>query len=233
MRPARRVALPLLAITVLLTGCRSPDSECEHCSTASTASPEVTAEHTPGKQAPAIPANSYITDWISPANRRAFRDFSFTNQDGTKVQLSDLRGAPVAVSFIYTRCQNQRKCPLVAKSMAGLQTVLEEANVTPSPSLALITYDPEFDTPARLKSFGELYAMRNTKHAMLLQPEAQAKEDLFRNLNVSVNFNAQGVNLHGIQIILLDKLGRYVRTYHSLIWNNADVVGDLTRLASE
>ena len=75
------------------------------------------------------------------------------------VGLDDLRGAPIALSFIYTRCENERKCPLVARTMAALQAELDRANVLPRPRLALITYDPEYDTPKHLKDFGKEHGL--------------------------------------------------------------------------
>ena len=147
--------------------------------------------------------------------------------------VDDLRGAPVALSFIYTRCENERKCPLVAQTMATLQTKLERADIVPRPRLALITYDPEYDTPKHLKDFGEGHGLRFTDAVMLLRPDPDGKGRLFEELNVRVNFNDRGVNLHGVQLILLDKQGRFARAHHTLIWNNDAVLADLKRLARE
>lgn len=96
-----------------------------------------------------------------------------------------------------------------------------------------MTYDPEFDTPAELKAFASVHHFALNDSAMLLRPEPSEKEQLIVSLNVPVNYNEKGVNLHGIQLMLLDKRGRFVRAYHSLLWNNADVVADFVRLAGE
>lgn len=137
------------------------------------------------------------------------------------------------MSFIYTRCQNQRKCPLVARTMAELAAALAAASTTPAPKLLLLTYDPEYDTPAHLKSFARTHGFAETSNAMLLRPQPAARQALFSNLNVRVNYDDSGVNLHGIQLILLDKKGRHARSYHSVLWQNRDVLDDLSRLARE
>jgi cytochrome oxidase Cu insertion factor (SCO1/SenC/PrrC family) len=225
-------ALSLLTIFFALpfAGCqsvtdsmeRSCAAECAHCVTPVESKHDASAE------------NTYATEWLAPSKREpAIAMPPFQDQQGRKVTLADLRGAPIALSFIYTRCENQRKCPLVAKTMAELQTQLDRANVTPRPRLALITYDPEYDTPEHLKSFGETYGLRFTETAMLLRPETTRKQRLFDELNVRVNFNDRGVNLHGVQLILLDKQGRFVRAHHTLIWENAKVLEDLKHLAME
>jgi cytochrome oxidase Cu insertion factor (SCO1/SenC/PrrC family) len=205
-----------------LTGCHSSSElasvsagdECAHCVT------EVDNDA----------QTTYATEWLKPTERGAPVSLrSFQDQDGRSITANELRGAPLAVSFIYTRCENQRKCPLVAQTMAKLGAKLAEAKMTPRPRLALITYDPEYDTPEQLKAFGTTHSLQ----AMLLRPEPTAKEQLFKDLNVRVNFNERGVNLHGVQLILLDKQGRFVRAHHTLIWDNDKVLADLRQLAAE
>jgi cytochrome oxidase Cu insertion factor (SCO1/SenC/PrrC family) len=215
----------------LIVGCASAGStisasseSCPHCAAGSDASVDKAPES----------AAAFVTEWLSPDRRPSpVSGFKFENQAGEKLSLSDLHGAPVAVSFIYTRCENQRKCPLVAQTMAELDALLRHEALSPAPRVALITYDPEYDTPAQLRKFAQLNGMKSTSKAVLLRPEQQAKERLFKDLSVRVNYNERGVNLHGIQLILLDKQGRYVRTYHTLLWDNDQVARDLARLAAE
>jgi len=225
-RALRTIAILL---TLTLAACEkssdlahtSTDGECAHCVTA-------------GENREASPKSSYATKWVAPSERQSAVSMPpFQNQDGRAVTFDDLRGAPVALSFIYTRCENERKCPLVARTMAALQAELERANVAPRPRLALITYDPEYDTPKHLKDFGEGHGLRFTDAVMLLRPEPDRKQQLFEELNVRVNFNDRGVNLHGVQLILLDKQGRFARAHHTLIWDNDAVLADLKQLARE
>ena len=46
-------------------------------------------------------------------------------------------------------------------------------------------------------------------------------------LEIAVNFNSSGVNIHGLQLLLFDKHGRLARIYRTLIWDNAEVLNDL------
>ena len=226
MSKARGIAILL---TLTLAACeKSSDlehtpaaGECAHCATAR-------------ESREASPGTSYATKLLAPSERgTAILMPPFQNHDGRTVTFDDLRGAPLALSFIYTRCENERKCPLVARTMAALQAELERANVVPRPRLALITYDPEYDTPRHLKDFGEGHGLRLTDAVMLLRPEPDRKQRLFEELNVRVNFNDQGVNLHGVQLILLDKQRRFARAHHTLIWDNDAVLADLKQLARE
>jgi protein SCO1/2 len=64
------------------------------------------------------------------------------------VELDD--GRPVVLTFIYTTCTTV--CPVVTQVLARLQSRLgaERERV----SIALVTIDPENDTPARLAAYG-------------------------------------------------------------------------------
>ena len=222
--------LVTLCLMAMLSACAGSGPEtCPHCA-ASAASVASEGSDVVGTQ----PQSAFVSDWTLPEGRKlALQGFAFENQDGVKASFADLRGVPTAMSFIYTRCQNQFKCPLVAKTMAQLETAVDESNLSPKPRVLLITYDPEFDTPARLKAFGNSHGFRSDGSAMLLRPDPQTKKQLVESLDIAVNYNEGGVNLHGLQLILLDKEGRLARRYHSRLWDNADVMNDLARLAAE
>ena len=139
----------------------------------------------------------------------------------------------MAISFIYTRCTNPNKCARVSHTMAGLRAEAEKAGLAGKVRLLLVSYDPEFDTPAILKDYGAKHGVRCDDSLMLLRPDPTQKMKLFDHLDVAVNFNSSGVNIHGIQLYLFDKQGRLARTYRTLIWNNAEALADLQKLVAE
>ena len=100
-------------------------------------------------------------------------------------------------------------------------------------SRCAVTYDPDYDSPAVLTKFGTTHGLRFERNTLMLQPDSKQKDKLFKALNVGVNYNGQSVNLHSIQLMLFDSQGRYVRTYHSIMWNNQQVIEDLKRLLAE
>ena len=180
-------------------------------------------------------SQAIVTDWIPSSERTKHLpgEIWFTTQEGKKVKLQDLFGRPIALSFLYTRCDNPRKCPLVASTMGQLQKLLDERGLSHQVQLLLITYDPEHDSPVVLTRFGLAHGLRFDDSAIMLQPDSRQKEALFKDLNVGVNFDGPTVNLHSIQLMLFDSHGRCVRTYHRIIWNNDQVLGDLKRLLGE
>ena len=213
-----------LIASTILAGCQSASQRDVVDRCCDTNLPSIAAETRP---------SPYVSPWLSPDARAAGPDFTFQDQNSRSVRLRDFHGAPIALSFGYTRCQNQRKCPAVARSLGELQAELRTRPVTPRPLIALVTYDPEYDRPEVLKSFAEDHGIDPNSGAVLLRPTPEQTGDLFRALNVAVNYRDGLVNVHGIQLMLLDKQGRVARTYHSLMWDNSAVVKDLARLAAE
>ena len=222
----------LIAVAValaLVTGCQSPGR------TAKNESPEVCLDCARNPSNQKLAGTPFVTEWLTPSQRAApIRGISFQNQDGVGVSFQELRGAPAAISFVYTRHDdNEAKCPLVARTLGELALLVKDMPTSPKPSFLLLSYDPEFDAPSELKTFASIHGFGRMPRAMLLPPHLQTRELVFIDLKVRANHNERDVSLHGIQLILLDKEGRYVRTYHSLLWDNAQVLTDLARLAAE
>ena len=83
-------------------------------------------------------------------------DFSLVNQDAVPVTLSELRGRVVVVGFIYTRCPLPDYCPRVMTNLTSLRDRFRDRLGTDLVLLA-VTFDPQYDTPARMKEYGARY----------------------------------------------------------------------------
>ena len=175
------------------------------------------------------------TSWLEASERRKSLplDARVTTQDGVTFELGRLIGRPLAMSFVYTRCDNPYKCARVATTLAGLQRELERMGWTGRVRLCLVSYDPEYDTPARLTEYAARMGYGLGNESLVLQLDSRDRDRFFKELEVAVNFNASGVNIHGIQLMLFDRAGRLARVYHTLIWDNRLVLEDLERLSGE
>jgi protein SCO1/2 len=175
------------------------------------------------------------TIWQEPVARsKAWTgNYSVSDQDGKPLKLDDLVGKPLAVTFLYTRCTNPNKCPLAATTVAQLQKALRAAGLETNVRVLIVTYDPDYDSPAVLKRYAAEKGLECNDNLCFLRPDPADRSRLFGDLNVSVNYNGMGVNIHGLQMILIDKAGRTAHTYRTLIWDNAKVLADLKKLATE
>jgi protein SCO1/2 len=175
------------------------------------------------------------TPWLDPERRPAIPglDLPAVDQDGRAVNLKTLADRPMALSFVYARCDNPNRCSLVTSTLARLQRDLEAAALGERVRLVLATFEPEADTPAVLKQYGLDRGFRFGEGARILRPDPAGEGKLLDALRSPVNFSAGWVNVHGVALHLFDRQGRYVRTYHTVLWDNAAVLADLRRLAEE
>ena len=88
---------------------------------------------------------------------RAATGGAILDTTGKSLDLGDLLGEKITVlSFIYRTCDDVNGCPLstmVLNRLAG--KVKEHPRLTGDLRLLTLSFDPEFDTPAVMKKFGE------------------------------------------------------------------------------
>ncbi len=85
-------------------------------------------------------------------------DFQLVNQDSKQIRLSQYRGRPLLLTFIYTRCPLPDYCPRMSKNFSEIYHSLQSLPQSSSkPHLLSISFDPEFDTPAVLKNYASRY----------------------------------------------------------------------------
>ncbi len=103
-----------------------------------------------------------------PAPGDAVPDFKLRNQDGRAIHLDQFRGKTLLLTFIYTRCPLPNFCPLVTHNFAVIDRQLA-ANpaLYAKTHLLCVSFDPEHDTPERLRAYGAQYI--GSERRMLLR----------------------------------------------------------------
>ena len=140
--------------------------------------------------------------------------FSLSNQNGQIVTDADWRGHVTVVDLIFSRCAGQ--CLLMSATMKQLQDQLPSS---PSVSLVSLTCDPEFDTPAILKKYGEKFGARDGVWSFLTGPKRTLHQLSVEGLKLVAQEKAlaeqetsSDLFLHSIKLVLIDQQGR-IRAY--------------------
>src|ERR1700691_378293 len=76
-------------------------------------------------------------------------DFTLTNQDGQLTTLADLTNHVWVADIIFTRCAGP--CPIMTGHMKSVQDALPQ---TSEAKLVTLTTDPDYDSPAVMKKYG-------------------------------------------------------------------------------
>lgn len=249
-----RISLALLAVTVALTsGCDRDDASTRNQpAEKENVIPIAELKGTPGGSTrpadpPATRPDAHhespagvarAGEWLAPDERTAFDlDHGVTDQDGRAMKLADLRGKPFAVSFLFTRCPNPRMCPLIAETMRDLQRKLARDGLADKVRLVLITIDPVYDSPERLKEYavnrGLTADAAGGEGVLLLRPEPERFAAIMTEFQAGVGFDENATPTHRIELILADREGRFVRDYQGAVWKNGPVLEDLRKLVAE
>lgn len=124
------------------------------------------------------------------------QDFTLRDQDGRRVALSDFRGQPVVLTFMYTHCQDV--CPTTAVTIRGALDDLGQD----VPTLA-VSVDPRGDTPGSAQRF--LFARHLTgRMRFLLGTRAQLAR-VWRQFGIQPQGKAFD---HSARVLVLDRTGR-------------------------
>ena len=91
-------------------------------------------------------------------------DFSLTNQDGKRISLKDFRGKALAITFIYAKCPLPDACIRMSTHFSDVANqVAEDPELKDKIRLLSISFDPENDTPEKLRSYGIGYLGNDPK----------------------------------------------------------------------
>ena len=151
--------------------------------------------------------------------------FTLQDADGKPVSLSDFKGKVVVLHFIYTNCPDF--CPLHAEKIAEIQKMV---NITPMKTMVQfisVTTDPSRDNGQVLTDFGRNHGL-DPVNWIFLTAAKDAPEDSTRKLSSSygVEFKpaADGDQMHGVVTMVIDQNGTLVGRFHSLRFENLNLV---------
>jgi protein SCO1 len=123
-------------------------------------------------------------------------DFALRDQDGKRVTMADYRGRPVAVTFVYSTCEDT--CPALVDQVRG---ALDDTGLD-VPLLA-VSVDPANDTPDRARRF--LNERRMTGRARFLLGSRSELAPVWKGYGVQPQTDDLE---HSASVVLVDARGR-------------------------
>ncbi|MCF7709740.1 MAG: SCO family protein [Opitutales bacterium] len=151
------------------------------------------------------------------------------DQDGQFRLKKDFLGAPLAINFVFTSCQNARMCPASTSAMRKLADELAKRPALANVRLLTITFDPEVDTPGMLRTYAQGYGIDFKRHSFLTGREAHIK-DLMRHYGI-LTTRSDGTILHNAALVLVSPEGRIVQRREGAVFDSAEVAEYFARLA--
>jgi protein SCO1/2 len=151
-------------------------------------------------------------------------DFTLIDQTGKSVRLSQFRGEPVAVTFVYTRCPVATACPVTVGKFSKIAAALAKEKFG---TLLAVTVDPAGDTPAILKDYAARVGADSTRWKFLTgDPAAVAR--VAERFGV-LYYPDHGQIVHSQTVAVVDPDGRVANVYYGEQWEPESVLKDLEK----
>lgn len=148
-------------------------------------------------------------------------DFTLLDRNGQAVRLSQYRGKPLLVSFIYTGCFEV--CPLTTRSLQSAVEAGRGVFGTRQFNVISIGFNQPADSPQALKAFALQHRI-DQPNWEFLSPHSSIVEPLTREFGFSYKATPAGFD-HVLQATLLDAQGRIYRQIYGVDLN-ADSLGE-------
>ncbi|MES2390690.1 MAG: SCO family protein [Acidobacteriota bacterium] len=172
-----------------------------------------------------------------PAAGDEVPDFAMLNQSAKTISLKQFRGKVVVMTFIYTRCPLADFCVRMSRNFAQMNQDLEKDGALEGKThLLSVSFDPDYDTPKVLKSYGEAYTGQYTKanfgHWDFAAPAKKELPKLEQFFDVGVTPGENGTLNHSLSTTVIGKDGKVVAFYPTNEWTPADVEAVIRKAAA-
>lgn len=163
-------------------------------------------------------------------------DLSLTNQEGKKFSLADYRGKALAVTFIYRECPLPEFCIKMSQHFSDMANkIASDPEAKDKIRLLSISFDPERDTPEKLKQYGLGYLGRDAADDLTVwnlavgtDKEVRAVADFF-GLKYETDATDKTQINHSLVTAVIAPDGKVTRVFSGSRWTPDDVLAELKR----
>jgi len=161
-------------------------------------------------------------------------DYGLTNQSDQPIHLAQYRGKTLLLTFIYTRCPIPDYCTLMSQNFAQIQSELaKQPELYQKTHLLSISIDPDYDTPAVLRSYGAAHTGKYTDEKFTNWEFATGTKDQVKGIAqfFGLRYYAdQDQIVHGLRTVIINPEGKVVKVYRDNSWKPDEVVAELKKL---
>ena len=163
--------------------------------------------------------------------------FTLLNQSGRKIDLKQYRGQVLLMTFIYTRCQLADYCPRMERNFAEIdQQLATDPKLYKDTHLLSVSFDPAYDTPKVLKSYGGAYTGKYSKetfgHWEFAAPNEKDLPKMEQYFDVGVTPGEKGTLQHSLATVVIGKDGKVIAFYPTNDWDVTTVLQQVKQAAA-
>jgi protein SCO1 len=165
-------------------------------------------------------------------------DFGLVNQDGQRIHLAQYRGKALLLTFVYTRCPQPDQCTLMSNNFAAIDQALQkEPNTYQKTHLLTVSFDPDYDTPKVLRSYGASHTGRFSDETFQHWEFATGSKDEVKGIaqffGLRYYHDTESDDeqvIHSMRTAIIGADGKVSKLYRGNEWKPEDVLVDLKSL---
>jgi len=161
-------------------------------------------------------------------------DFTLTNQDGKKISIKDFNGRALAITFIYAKCPLPDYCIRMSSNFSDLAKLISaDPQAHDKIRLLSISFDPENDTPAKLRSYGIGYMGNDPNAKFDVWQLAVGTDDQVRKiadffgLQYERDANDKTLINHSLRTAVIGADGKVVKIFPGNEWTPVQLLKEL------
>jgi protein SCO1/2 len=184
-------------------------------------------------------ANQIPTDGAQPRVGDEVPDYRLINQDGKTISLHNYKGKALLLTFIYTRCQDPNQCTLMSTNFAAVEQELQkQPELYQKTHLLSISFDPTYDTPKVLRSYGAAYTGKYSDEDFAHWEFTSGTVDEVKGvaqyfgLRYYQSDSGEQQVIHSLRTAVIGPDGTVVKIYRGNEWKPAEILKDLQDAAT-
>lgn len=186
------------------------------------------------KESAGAPTSASTGDLSEPKVGDEVKDFPLINQDGKRIHLQQYKGRALLLTFIYTRCPLPEYCTLMSNQFAEIDKELQKnPALYDRTHLLTVSFDPEHDTPAVLRSYGAAHTGQFTSetfaHWEFATGSQQEVHDIAQFFGLRY-FQDTDQIVHSLRTAIIAPDGRIWKIYNGNEWKPDEALRDLQTL---
>jgi len=165
-------------------------------------------------------------------------NFNFLNQSNKIIHIDQFRGKVLLVTFIYTRCPLSNYCPRMSRNFAVInQALAKEPKLNARTHLLSVSFDPGYDTPSVLRSYGGAYTGKYTqatfKHWDFAAPPAKELPRVLKFFLIGITPEKNHVLAHSLSTVVITPQGKIYKWYPTNTWTPQQLLADVNTLLKD
>jgi protein SCO1/2 len=183
-------------------------------------------------------------DYVPPVQYRLLTpgenvpDFSLVNQSDRTIHLDQFHGKVLLLTFIYTRCPLASYCPRMSRNFAEIdKSLATDPSLYKRTHLLSVSFDPQYDTPAVLRSYGGAYTGNYTKetfaHWDFAAPPEKELPQVLKFFLVGVTPGESHTLTHSLSTIVITPDGKIYKWYPTNDWTPQQLLADVKQLLKD